>query len=171
LKSSFSQLEPDMQDEVILLVGEEMFQKSYYKRWSSMEKRSSRLSWNWATFFFQTIWAVYRRMYVWAYGYLAIEVLVNLILLLGFKKTDYPIVLDVISLIVNIALWIYANYLYQQHAIKTIEKLRVQYPDREKRQAYLHKKSGGSAGSAWLYILFIFICAVGYVWLRHMMGY
>jgi hypothetical protein len=170
LKSSFSQLKPEIQDEVILYVGEEMFQKSYQKRWASMEIRSSKLSWNWATFFFQTIWAAYRRMYVWAYVYLTIEVLVNLILLFGFKKTGYPMFLDVISLVVNIVLWIFANYLYQQHAIKTTEKLRVQYPDKEKRHAYLKRIGGGSAGSAWLYILIVVLCAIGYVCLQNMMG-
>lgn len=62
---------PSTQAEVILCVGE-AFHKSYQQRWKSMEKRSSKLSWNWATFFFRLFWVVYRKMYGFVRGYIAV---------------------------------------------------------------------------------------------------
>jgi hypothetical protein len=74
--ASFTKLDPDTQEEVILYVGES-FNLTHKKRWASMDARSSKLSWNWATFFLSMPWAAYRKMYAWTYGYFAVTSLID----------------------------------------------------------------------------------------------
>lgn len=151
---SFSKLDPDTQEEVILYVGES-FNLTYQKRWASMEARSSKASWNWATFFLSLPWAAYRKMYAWTYGYFAVTSLIDLLFWI-FKHKEGAI-LGLVEFLAIILFSIFSNYIYQQHAIKAVEKLKIVIPDKEQRHAYLRKKGGGSGASVWLFFLIAFI--------------
>lgn len=152
--TSFSKLDSETQEEVILYVGES-FNLTYNKRWASMATRSSKLSWNWATFFLSSLWAAYRRMYAWTYGYLAVTSLIDL--LLWCLKLKGGILLSLFEFSAVILFSVFSNFIYQQQAIKAVKNLKIKIPDEEKRQAYLRKKGGGSSGSVWLYVLIVLV--------------
>jgi hypothetical protein len=120
-----------------------------------MDRRSSKLSWNWATLFFSMPWAAYRKMYAWTYGYLGVTSLIDSILR-HFNNKAINII-NALEFLAIILFAIFSNYLYQQKAIKTIEKLKTEIPDEEQRHAYLIKKGGGSSRSVWLFLLIALI--------------
>lgn len=63
--------------EVVQLIGDE--NTGYYQtKFQEMKSQEKKISWNGAAFFFGPIWFIYRKMYVYGYALLALQVLINI---------------------------------------------------------------------------------------------
>jgi hypothetical protein len=74
------------------------------------------------------------------YGYLGVVFLIYLVLW-GLKHKE-PTLLSGLKFLATIIFANFSNYIYQQKAIKTVERLTVEIPNEEERHTYLRKKGG-----------------------------
>jgi len=106
----------------------------YLLAWDNMRER--RWSWNWSAFFFGEGWLLYRRMYLSAVLFslarLSLTPLLNgLILFTDDLLNQMVPLLFPYTMVLNIALGIYANHLYRIHAHQKIsEAIREFRPER-----------------------------------------
>ena len=85
----------------------------YYKRkWEIIVQNKSHISWNWAAFFFVTLWVPYRKMYLYSFVYLSALIIETLF--------EYAVKIphtSILSYAINIAIWVivglYGNYWYK----------------------------------------------------------
>ena len=85
----------------------------YYKRkWEIIVQNKSHISWNWAAFFFVTLWMPYRKMYLYSFVYLSALIIETLF--------EYAVKIphtSILSYAINIAIWVivglYGNYWYK----------------------------------------------------------
>ena len=95
----------------------------YLLAWDAMQNR--RWSWNWSAFFFGEGWLLYRKMYLpavlFSLARLSLTPLLNSITLFSDELLNQTLpLLFPNTMILNIALGIYANHLYRAHTEKTI---------------------------------------------------
>jgi hypothetical protein len=119
---------------------------SYNKRWGSMKKRNSNLSWNWSIFLFGPLWLGYRKLHLYAILYILIDTLTSFV-----TKNSFGVYIGVqgISFIMWVGLAIMGNYLYQVKTNKAINTISNE--DELKRQG------GTNAGFVFLYIVVLLI--------------
>jgi hypothetical protein len=127
----------------------------YLQKFELFDKHPSSLnaSWNWATFCFTGVWALYRKMYGWFFVFLGISVLSTVL-----AKSTYPWA----SLIVLLPAWIvfavYSNALYHLH-IKN-RMLKISNKHSNEHEMYL-AFAGKSGVNLWLIIVFVFLPIIG----------
>ena len=114
----------------------------YIAKWKLMASSESKISWNWAAFFFTANWLGYRKMYLYAFIY----ILLNL-------ATLVPFVGFILWIILWVGIGIYGNYLYGQKTYENLVKLKSEYPDQEIFKQMLVKNGGTSVLGVILVIL------------------
>lgn len=126
---------------------------SYYiNKFNEIEYNNGQIKWNWAAFFFNIYWVVYRKMYVLATIMLFVELLFELII-------DDESMSRCISFIISILCGMYGNHFYMKHAEKHVQA--VKYMDITAKERYL-KSKGGTSVSAVIGFLAIFFI-IGFI--------
>jgi len=124
------------------------YESSYKKRWYGMSDRRSKLSWNWACFFFGPFWMSYRKMYRLSYGYLAayfiLELIVNII-------GDELSAIGLVDMIIWLGLTVFVNYFYLEKAKKAVASQKN--VSTEKRKKELSQLGGTSVAAVFVYVL------------------
>jgi hypothetical protein len=118
----------------------------YLLAWDVMRER--RWSWNWSAFFFGEGWLLYRKMYllaiVFSLARLALTPYLSSITLFSDSLLNQAMpLLFPYTMILNIALGIYANHLYRIHAEKKISKATAEFKP-ERRLLGLQSRGGVS---------------------------
>lgn len=107
----------------------------YLTKWYNMKMAASSVSWNWPAFLFGPIWMLYRKMYLYGFGLLGINIIFNFII-------DESIASKFLSFAISIAIGILGNKIYNLHVTKKIKDIKATSHDSEmasRRIAY----SGG----------------------------
>ena len=102
----------------------------YYKRkWEIIVQDKSHISWNWAAFFFVTLWMPYSKMYLYSFVYLSALIIETLF--------EYAVKIphtSILSYAINIAIWVivglYGNYWYKLRAEKRVREIISLLPTR-----------------------------------------
>ena len=105
----------------------------YIAKWKVMAASGSKVSWNWAAFFFTSLWFGYRKMFLYAFIYILLN-LVSFIPILGF--------------IVWIVLWVgmgmFGNYFYAKKTYEALLVLKQAYPGETEFKNMVAKEGGTS---------------------------
>ncbi len=129
-------------DEDILRLYVQKNSDYYLAKWKVMASSESKISWNWAAFLFTASWLGYRKLYLYAFIYILINI-ATLVPLLGF--------------ILWIGLWVgiglYGNYLYAVKTYENLVKLKSSYPDEEIFKQMVVKQGGTSVFGILLVLL------------------
>lgn len=100
-----------------------------------------------AAFFFGIYYLIYRKMWLYALGWLALIIAGNILI------SEY---VSILSLGIFIAAGIGFNKLYMQHVKKKIEKLKDQYSNRSKEELLkICKEKGGVSVGGVIFIFFL----------------
>ncbi|MFK3959905.1 DUF2628 domain-containing protein [Guptibacillus hwajinpoensis] len=147
----WTELDEETREEMLEFTGKR--DKVYKKKWEKLSTKKSPITWNWAAFFLSLFWFTYRKMNVFAYLFLGIIVVVDVLSIVFFKKalpgsTIAP---------AYIVLALFGNKLYFDFALNKVKKLKDLYPDRDERLAVIKKRGGVS----WLYaLLFVVVMMI-----------
>lgn len=91
--------------------------EKYWRRWSAMDYRRSRISWNWPAFFLGPVWLGYRRMHVEALVVLTLQTVAAGIFMFLAGDEDAALAVSVVfDFAVQAILSLYANFLYFRRA-------------------------------------------------------
>lgn len=119
--------------------------EKYLLKWRLMEGSHSALSWNWAAFFFGTIWLMYRKM--WLFGVL--YVIIAAIPVLNWLLIPAALMMGV-----------FGNEIYRRHALRKYGESTTLYPaSAAERIHYLGECGGVSVLAAVLTCLAIVLIA------------
>lgn len=113
-------------------------QEYYLPRFEKMETLNSVTGWNWAAFFFSTVWMMYRKMYVFG-G--AVWLASNLLSAIGLGS---------LGVVISIAMGVLGNYLYMKDINNRVDKAMDMQP--EERELYIQKNSG----TGWVGVIVLF---------------
>lgn len=115
-------------DDVMKFVGKNT---GYYQnKFDTITKTGSKITWNWAAFFLNIYWLLYRKMYLQAGGLFLITVVLNCIPYIGW----------LVSIGVTIAFGMYANSIYLDHIQKKL--IEINSLDYSQREFAIQKKGG-----------------------------
>ncbi|TKD72158.1 DUF2628 domain-containing protein [Pseudalkalibacillus hwajinpoensis] len=151
----FTELDEETQEEMLAFTGKR--EKVYKKKWEKLSTKKSPISWNWASFFLSLFWFTYRKMNVYAYVFLSIIVVVDVLSIVFFKKALPGSTMGP----AYIVLALFANKLYFDFALSKVKKLKDLYPDRDERLEVIKKRGGVSWGHALLFVLVMVIYGFG----------
>lgn len=84
----------------------------YIPKFKQMQDAQKTISWNWASFFFNSLWFLYRKMYIWGFGIIGVSFILNFIPILG----------PVASLALSILSGLYGNILYLNYTQKQLNE-------------------------------------------------
>jgi hypothetical protein len=118
----------------------------YLGKWRQMDASRGKASFNFAAFFLNCLWLIYRKNYGLGIGLLAGILVVNLILLL-----ISPFLAPFVSLAsIGIAIWIgvMGNSIYRAQAEREVAKAAAMHPDPHGRMSALARRGGTNAGAA-----------------------
>ncbi len=114
----------------------------YIAKWKIMAASGSKISWNWSAFLFNSWWFGYRKMYLYAFIYILLNIL-SIVPLFGF--------------IFWIFLWImvgmFGNYLYAKKTYETLSILKSAYSDEQIFKNMVAKEGGTTVFGVILVIL------------------
>ncbi len=107
-------------DDIMKFVGKNT---GYYQnKFDTITKTGSKTTWNWAAFFLNIYWLLYRKMYLQAGGLFLVTVVLNFIPYIGW----------LVSIGVTVAFGIYANSIYLDHIQKKLVEINnLDYSQRE----------------------------------------
>ncbi|WLR42050.1 DUF2628 domain-containing protein [Bacillus carboniphilus] len=147
----FAELDEEMTEEVLLFVGKN--KETYQKKWEKLsQKGKSKVSWNWASFLLGLFWMAFRKMNTYAYSFLAMFVTLDIFFLLSANQT-----IPSGSLIgVFVVIGMMSNQMYLDHVVRSVNKLRESYPNREERLKEISKRGGASWINAIVYVIVFF---------------
>lgn len=114
-------------NDVIQLIGTKS--EYYVPKFQEMKQQNKKTSWNWAAFLVAPYWFIYRKMYGYGYGILAVALILSLIPVLPF-----------FALGGYIALGIFGNYIYMSELEK--KALQVRAMTEPYRSQYIYKNGG-----------------------------
>jgi hypothetical protein len=145
-------------DEVRAFVGEK---HAYY--WGNWRPRPSgrgiRAGFNWAAFFLNVFWLLYRRMYreffILVAALLGVGILHGMVASLMEKNLDG--VEKVVNIVVAVTMGMRGNGLYLRRARRVIGIARAQEPDPERRLVLLKARGGTS----WIGLLVALAVGIG----------
>lgn len=117
----------------------------YISQFQKLKWNNKRVSWNWAAFLTGACWLVYRKLYLWALGY----IVVNLLLLA-----------EGANIILMVVEGLFANYIYMQH-IENLTEEAKKLPENS-RTEFIRKKGGTNAVAviALIVLMVVFIVLV-----------
>ncbi len=114
----------------------------YIAKWKIMAASGSKISWNWAAFFFTSLWFGYRKMYLYAFLYILINLL-SLVPVIGFF----------VWLLIWILVGMFGNYLYAKRTYEVLFTLKNAYPDKSQFNNMVAKEGGTTVFGVILVIL------------------
>ncbi len=114
----------------------------YIAKWKLMSASGSKISWNWPAFLFTANWLGYRKMYLYAFIYIVLNI-----------ATLVPLIGLILWIGMIVGLGMYGNYLYAIKTYETLTKLKTAYPDEEAFKQMVVKQGGTSIGGVFLVIL------------------
>ena len=117
-------------------------QQYYASKFATMTTQNKKTSWNWCAFLFTPYWFIYRKMYGYGFGILALVFILSLI----------PS--GLISLLLlggYIAFGILANFIYMKSIDNLIAQMRT-LPETAKYQFIAEKGGVNKAATAWVII-------------------
>jgi hypothetical protein len=134
--------------------------KPYYlQKFAEFDKQPPglKVSWNWAAFFGNYFWALYRKMYGWFLACFGIYVLAAICLYyLKYFKSDAPEIYSILDYVFMIAFGIVfgiiANSLYYRSVKKKIAAAQSLITDRPKILEFLRDKGGVHTWVIWVCI-------------------
>jgi hypothetical protein len=128
-------------------------------------QRGKKFQFNIGAFFFNFLWMLYRKMYLYAFYLLLIHIGLSIIVaIVGFGEDVPPETNDAISWIISVAvafvLGLTGNYLYVHHATLVIKKTA----SRENDESLLIKKLKRKGGTSWIamFLCLLLISALAY---------
>ena len=83
----------------------------YIPKFKEIQELYKSTSWNWAAFFFNSWWFLYRKMYVIGFGLIVAEILIGLLM---------PAVSLIVSISIAVISGLYANIVYLKHIQKQL---------------------------------------------------
>lgn len=106
----------------------------YSRKFEQIRNTGSKITWNWASFFFNVYWMLYRKMYAQA----GIVFLLNFVVYMSM-----PSGLDgILSLGLQVGVGMYGNYIYLKHIEKKLNDINnLDYGSRE----FMIRKKGGTS--------------------------
>lgn len=142
-----------------IVVGERN-SRYYSAKFEEFNARPNHLaaSWNWSAFAFTSLWALYRRMYLW----FALSTAVFYLIPLRQGSRIVPLG-AFLYLVLSIAFGAYGNWLYYFSARKKIAHALVSLGDEEKQLEYLRKSGGVHRWVIWVFGLLIALSVLGLV--------
>ncbi|MEG2983418.1 MAG: DUF2628 domain-containing protein [Peptostreptococcaceae bacterium] len=147
-------------DEIMRFVGKNS--QYYQNKFDTITKTGSKTTWNWAAFFLNIYWLLYRKMYLQAGGLFLVKVVLNFIPYIGW----------LVSIGVSIAFSMYANSIYLDHVQKKLSEINTL--DYSQREFDILKKGGTNIVLPLAIVIGIFIIViiaiVGFVVLLGMGG-
>lgn len=105
-------------------------QRYYYEKFEIMSITGNKKSWNWAAFFLNVYWMLYRKMYLYAGG----AFLINIIL------ANIPYVGGILNIAFAICMGLFSNSLYFDHINKNLKEIEQLYPNN--KEMIIMKKGG-----------------------------
>ncbi len=105
----------------------------YLAKWKLMSASGSKISWNWPAFFFSANWLGYRKMYLYAFIYILLNI-----------GTLVPLLGLLLWIVLWVGLGLYGNYLYAKKTYEDLLKLRASYSDENVFKQMVVKKGGTS---------------------------
>lgn len=102
----------------------------YQNKFDTITKTGSKITWNWAAFFLNIYWLLYRKMYLQAGGLFLITIILNCIPYIGW----------LVSIGVTIAFGMYANSIYLDHIQKKL--IEINNLDYSQREVAIQSKGG-----------------------------
>lgn len=119
----------------------------YLKIFQKFDQKAYGLkaSWNWYAFFFGGVWALYRKMYVWFFVFLAIN---NS--LAFFEKADYFMFYATFYIASSILFAIFSNSIYHNRIKMKISFAQLTIKDEQKLLEHLHNKGGVNIWVIWV---------------------
>ena len=103
----------------------------YIPKFKEMQDVYKTTSWNWAAFFFNSWWFIYRKMYLVGIGIIGINLLLSAIV---------PSISWILSIAIPILSGIYGNNIYLKHIKKELEPLCNVEPNM--KEAIIRNKGG-----------------------------
>lgn len=105
----------------------------YSRKFRQIKDTGSKITWNWASFFLNVYWMLYRKMYAQAGIVFLINILVVYAMPSGLNS--------ILSLGVQVAVGMYGNYMYLKHVEKKLADMNhLNHSERE----YMIRKKGGT---------------------------
>ena len=105
-------------------------QMYYNEKFERMSITGDKKSWNWAAFFLNAYWMLYRKMYLQAGG----------VTLISIMLANIPYVGGILSIAFTICIGIFANSLYFDHINKNLREIEQLYPNN--KELMIRKKGG-----------------------------
>jgi hypothetical protein len=118
----------------------------YLGKWRDMDARGKRTSFNWAAFFLNALWLIYRKMWGLGLGIL-IGVLALNAIVLAISPFLSPIV-SVLSIAVAIYVGLNGNNIYRRQAEREVARAAAGSPDMHGRMSLLSRRGGTNIGGA-----------------------
>ena len=120
---------------------EDVYLEYYDKYFQDGRKSHLVLSWHWPAFLVVLPWLLYRKLYLWAVGFLLVAPLVRFALLLVVSEG----VADTVGQGAFMAVFaIFAKRIYVNHALRRIRKIDERNPTSAERDSYLERAGGVS---------------------------
>ncbi len=114
----------------------------YIAKWRLMSASGSKISWNWPAFLFTVNWLGYRKMYLYAFIYIMLNI-----------ATLVPVFGLILWTVLWVGLGMYGNYLYALKTYEDLTKLKMAYSDENMFKQMVVKKGGTSIFGVILVIL------------------
>ncbi|MDF2858841.1 MAG: hypothetical protein K0Q87_4692 [Neobacillus sp.] len=130
----------------------------YSNKWSILERKKSKTSWNWAAFFLGPFWFGYRKMYIPVILIAICYFLLDLFLYLtqyqySQESYFYDPVENIMLFPLTIVFSLFGNYYYQKHTNRLVDKVNLQPFNQEQKRTWLK----GKGGTSWLGVAFTFL--------------
>lgn len=133
-------------DEIMRFVGKNS--QYYQNKFDTITKTGSKTTWNWAAFFLNIYWLLYRKMYLQAGGLFLVKVVLNFIPYIGW----------LVSIGVSIAFSMYANSIYLDHVQKKLSEINTL--DYSQREFDILKKGGTNIILPLAIVIGMFVIAI-----------
>lgn len=117
----------------------------YVQRWEEMSATGTKISWNWAGFFFGLFWFAYRKMYPHTFGLMIFSLILHYIQ--KVMNTD-PVVVAITNISISVAVGMFGNYLYYEYAKSKIEEIRRNIPEENRQNLEIVRVGGESLATA-----------------------
>lgn len=117
----------------------------YIQRWEEINLSKSKISWNWAGFFFGLFWFAYRKMYSYTFGLMMFSLFLQYVQ--KIMNTD-PIVIALTNILISVVIGMFGNYLYYEYIKSKIATLDKSIPDENLRNLEIVRTGGESLSTA-----------------------
>jgi len=111
----------------------------YISKWEEIAE--SKISWNWAAFFFGLLWFGYRKMYPHAFGFMIFSLVLQII---QTKMNTDPLIIGLTNLAISIFIGMFGNYLYYEYAKSKVQEIKNKITDEKNLYIELARQGGAS---------------------------